>query len=84
MPLCTNCFKPYPAARAAMGFTRCIACAPQASTLKASLHYGHKTAGEIDIMSATQYAKHRIVTARPGGKRCNLSRTARHSIGLTQ
>lgn len=82
MPTCVTCLQSYPVARASLGYTTCLQCSP-VKPVKAGTHYGHKTAGEIDIMPAEQFAKYQKAVARPGGKRCNLSRTARHNNALT-
>ena len=83
MPLCTSCLKPYDQARMDLGYTRCLACSPNHNTYKAGIHYGHKTAGELDIMPAAQYNKYRKVINRIGKHSSNMSRTARQNTAYT-
>lgn len=82
MPLCTTCLQPYPSARQALGYTTCIQCS-NVAPYKAGVHYGHKTAGELDIMPATQYNKYRKATYRKGKHSTNMSRTSREHTSHT-
>ena len=53
--VCGNIVEPE---RAEYGFVNCAACAhagPDVSKSKGRMVYGHKTAGEIEIMSAESY-----------------------------
>ena len=82
MPLCPSCLSTYPQERQALGYSTCIKCTA-ISPYKAGIHYAHKTAGCIDVMSSEQWNKYKRVTSRIGKHSSNMSRTARHNIGYT-
>lgn len=82
MPICSSCLSTYPQERQALGYSTCIKCT---ATLpyRAGIHYAHKTAGDIDIMSNEQWNKYKRVTSRIGKHSSNMSRTARQSTSYT-
>jgi len=82
MPLCPSCLTSYPQERQELGYSTCAQCASR-STYKAGLHYQHKTAGSLDIMSSEQWPKYQRVTSRIGKHSSNMSRTARQSTSYT-
>ena len=82
MSLCPSCLSQYPQERQELGYSTCANCASR-STYKAGIHYGHKTAGTLDIMPAEQWQKYRRVTGRVGKHSSNMSRTARQSTSYT-
>lgn len=82
MPICPSCLSTYPTERQALGYSTCIKCTTT-NHYKAGIHYAHKTAGEIDVMSSKQWIKHKRVTNRIGKHSSNMSRTARYNTGYT-
>lgn len=60
---CPRCLRTMPAERKSAGFSLCIPCSPQVA-LKGANIYGHKTAGEVELMHPATYANYRTVSAR--------------------
>ena len=60
---CLRCLQLIDIDRKALGFDRCIKCAPQWS-YKGALNFGHKTGGAIQPMHPDVFKVHKRVTAR--------------------
>jgi hypothetical protein len=60
---CLRCLCLIDPERKALGFDRCIKCAPQWS-YKGALNFGHKTGGAIQPMHPDAFRVHKRVTAR--------------------
>ncbi len=56
---CINCYKPVAAARVAAGYNYCMACAEHVPQVKGVMVWGHKTAGEMQVVSPDQFGEHR-------------------------
>lgn len=52
-----------PAERKSAGFLFCVPCSPQVTYRGANI-YGHKTAGEVELMHPATYENYRRVSAR--------------------
>ena len=56
---CVHCYKPVSAARVSAGYNYCMACAEHVPQVKGVMVYGHKTAGEMQVVSPDQFDEHR-------------------------
>jgi hypothetical protein len=60
---CLRCLQVIDADRKALGFSRCIKCAPQWQ-YKGALNFGHKTGGSVQPMHPDAFKVHKRVTHR--------------------
>lgn len=60
---CLRCLAVIDAERKALGFDRCIKCAPQ-WTYKGALNFGHKTGGSIQPLHPDAFRVFKKVTSR--------------------
>lgn len=67
---CVNCYKPVAAARVAAGYNYCMACAEHVPQVKGVMVWGHKTAGEMQVVSPDQFVEHRKYS--PYGKNTGM------------
>jgi len=56
---CVNCYKPVAPARVAAGYNYCMSCAEHVPQVKGVMCWGHKTAGEMQVVSPDQFNEHR-------------------------
>jgi len=56
---CVNCYKPVSTARVAAGYDYCMSCAEHVPRVKGVMCWGHKTAGEMQVVSPEQFNEHR-------------------------
>lgn len=67
---CIYCYKPVSAARVAAGYNYCISCADRVPRVKGVMVWGHKTAGEMQVVSPDQFNEHRKYS--PYGKNTGM------------
>jgi len=56
---CIHCFKPVMPARIEAGYNYCMACAQHVPKVKGVMCFGHKTAGEMQVVTPEQFSEHR-------------------------
>lgn len=67
---CINCYKPVSAARVDAGYNYCMSCAEHVPKVKGVMVWGHKTAGEMQVVSPDQFNEHRKYS--PYGKNTGM------------
>lgn len=56
---CIHCFNKVSEARIEAGYNYCRTCAEHIPQVRGVMCYGHKTAGEMQVVSPQQFAEHR-------------------------
>lgn len=82
--ICTKChIQTVITERISLGLTTCLKCAENVPKYKGALIYGHKTAGDIQVMHPATFNAFKKVSARNAGKACNLGKTM-YGGGVTE
>ncbi len=56
---CIHCFNTVSSARVEAGYNYCRVCAERVPKVKGVMCFGHKTAGEMQVVSPEQFSEHR-------------------------
>ena len=56
---CFHCFNNVSEARVSAGYNYCRVCAERVPQVRGVMCYGHKTAGEMQVVSPQQFSEHR-------------------------
>ncbi len=56
---CVHCFNNVSEARVDAGYNYCRVCAERVPQVRGVMCYGHKTAGEMQVVSPQQFSEHR-------------------------